>query len=259
MRLRRDFCNCNYLHIEGPHFGKCRSAQGAAKREYAAIAPKPPDAPVPKTPPDAELLAMMVSSLSRIAELPPSRGYEPALVQNGFHTVTARGISFFVGRIARRLASESKRRRPVFNAIRFLAKPRQKRAILSRAEILLAAWEETSIIETVFDEIGLQETEFIKLLQAIVQGQTTDLNRLAEICATIAPSLSLDRGPKVSAPSAAHKFILESGIKLTKKRFPYARRDRTACMSTRLRRRRVWSLIGPTSIRARRAGVYSVL
>jgi hypothetical protein len=173
-------------------------------------------------------LALMGSNLSRIAELPPSRGYEPALVQSGIHTVAARGIAFFAVRTGRRLASESKRRRPVFDAIRFLAKPRQKRAILSRAKILLAAWDETSIIETVFDEIGLQETEFIKLLQAVVQGQTTDLSRLAKICAAIAPSLSLDRGPKVSAPSAAHKFILESGIKLTKKRLPYARRDRTA-------------------------------
>jgi hypothetical protein len=173
-------------------------------------------------------LALIGSSLSCIAELPPSRGYEPVLVENGIHPVLARGVAFLAVRAGRRMASESKRRRPVFDAIRFLAKPRQKRAILSRAKILLAAWDETSIIETVFDEVGLQETEFIKLLQAIVQGQTTDLNRLAEICATIAPSLSLDRGPKVSAPSATHKFILESGIKLTEKRLPYARRDRTA-------------------------------
>jgi hypothetical protein len=173
-------------------------------------------------------LALIGSSLSRIAELPASRGYGPALVQNGIHPDLASGIAFLAVRIGRRLASESKRRRPVFDAIRFLAKPRQKRAILSRAKILLAAWNETSIIETVFDEIGLQETEFIKLLQAIVQGQTTDLNRLADICTTIAPSLSLDRGPKVSAPSATHKFILESGIELTEKRLAYARRDRTA-------------------------------
>jgi len=123
-------------------------------------------------------LALIGASLSRIAELPPSSGYEPVLVKNGSDPVLARGIAFLAVRIGRRLASESKRRRPVFDAIRFLAKPRQKRAILSRAKILLAAWDETSIIETVFDEIGLQETEFIKLLQDIVQGQTTDFNRL---------------------------------------------------------------------------------
>jgi hypothetical protein len=156
------------------------------------------------------------------------------LVENGIHPVLARGVAFLAVRAGRRMASESKRRRPVFDAIRFLAKPRQKRAILSRAKILLAAWDETSIIETVFDEVGLQETEFIKLLQAIVQGQTTDLNRLADICTAIAPSLSLDRGPKVSAPSATHKFILESGIKLTEKRLPYSSDPAPAIRSHRL-------------------------
>jgi hypothetical protein len=79
-----------------------------------------------------------------------------------------------------------------------------------------------------FSEAAQSETEFIKLLEAVVQGKTADVGRLVGICAAIAPSLSLGRGPKVCAPSAAHEFILESGIKLNKKRVPYARRDRAA-------------------------------
>jgi hypothetical protein len=192
------------------------------------MAPKPPDDPVPKTPPDTELLALIGSCLSRIAELPPSPGYEPVLVENGIDTVLARGIASLAVRAGRRLASESKRRRPVFDAIRFLAKPRQKRAVLSRAKILLAAWDETSIIETVFDEIGLQETEFIKLLRAIAEGAPANYSRFTEIAALVEPHLTLARGPKVSASSASHGFLLEHKIELTAKRRPHSRKDRTA-------------------------------
>jgi hypothetical protein len=66
---------------------------------------------------------------------------------------------------------------------------------LSRAKTLLAAWKETSIIESIFNEAGLSETEFIKLLEAIVRGESIDYQRLAELAVEVASHLSLARGP----------------------------------------------------------------
>jgi hypothetical protein len=175
-----------------------------------------------------QFLAGSALVLSKLSRDPPSAGYEPLLVENGFDVIVARGIAKVAVRAGRRQAKEGKRRRPVFDAIRFLATPRQERAILSRAKLILAAWNETSIVETLFSDAGQSETEFIQLLESVVRRETVGVQRLVEICAAIVPYLSLDRGPKVSAPSAAHAFILESGIKLTKKRLPYARKDRSA-------------------------------
>jgi hypothetical protein len=178
--------------------------------------------------PCIQLLAWIGLELASLRHAPPSKGYEPALAEEGFHELIARDIAKLAVRAGNREAKEGKLRRPVFDAIKFLATPRQRRAILSRCKLILAAWNDTSIVETLFSNAGQSETEFVKLLEAIVQGRAADLGRLEQICAGIASTLSLDRGPKVSASSAAHEFLLESGISLTKKRLPYGRRDRTA-------------------------------
>ena len=80
----------------------------------------------------------------------------------------------------RRRANESRRLPAVVGAIRFLAKPgRGRRAIRRKAEVLRAAWNETSI------------------------------RRITEIVAAVAPFLSIPRGRKISAASAAHEFLLD--------------------------------------------------
>ena len=91
---------------------------------------------------------------------------------------------------------------------------RRRRAILRRAEVLLAASEETSIIETIFDEAGLIELEFIGLLKSVVEGREVAWRRITEIAATIAPRLSIPRGPKISAASATHEVFLETVAEL---------------------------------------------
>jgi len=139
----------------------------------------------------------------------PSPGYEPLLIKAGWSPLLARGMAKLAVRHGRRCANESKWRRPVVDAIRFLAeRQRQRRAIIRRAQLLLRAWNETSIIETIFDQAGLNETEFICLLQALVEDRQVDYQRITRIAGTISPRLSLPRGPKVSAPSAAHEFLL---------------------------------------------------
>jgi hypothetical protein len=167
------------------------------------------------------------NALVCVSKLPPSAGYEPLLVESGYNRILARAAAGLVVRSAKRSAKESKRRRPVFDAIRFLAeRGRRRRATLARAKLLLAAWEETSIIETIFDEAGVSAFEFIRLLKSVLEGGAVESGRLTEIAAAVAPHLSLAPGPKVSVPSAAHEIFLEEFGGLLKRRRAYSWRDR---------------------------------
>jgi hypothetical protein len=160
-------------------------------------------------------VAMIGLAITKVAELPPSPGYEPLLIRYGVDPVVARGLARIAIRRGRRRAAESGWRRYVFDALRFLAEPRQRGAILRRAQLLLQAWDKTSIIETVFDEIGLSETEFIGLLKALVEGRVVDCRRITEIAAQLAPHSSPGRGPKIREASAAHEFFLAAIERIT--------------------------------------------
>jgi hypothetical protein len=159
--------------------------------------------------PFIDLLAMLGLVIAKMMELAPSRDYEPLLIRYGVNHIASRGMARIVICHGKRRAAESGWHRRVFDAIRFLAeRDRQRRAIFRRAQLLLAAWEETSIIETAFVDIGLDETEFIGLLKGLVEGRVVDCRRITEIAFHVAPRLSLGRGPKISASSAAHEFFL---------------------------------------------------
>jgi hypothetical protein len=177
--------------------------------------------------PPAESLALGGMAILRIANLAPSRGFEPLLIENRYNPIVARGVSYLATRFGRREESESKRRRRVFDAIRFLANPRRKSAILARARTILTAWDQTSIVETAFVGAGLSEHEFIAVLKAFVGGDKVNQQRLTEIAAQVAPSLVIPRGPKVTAASASHEFLLEHKLELAQRR-PHSRRDRAA-------------------------------
>jgi hypothetical protein len=175
----------------------------------------------------ATCLVAIPMIVSRISELPASRGYEPMLVEAGWDPVWARGMAALLVRHGKRRARESSWKRPVFDAIRFLAqRERQTRAILPRSKLLLDAWKETSIIETSFDDAGVRETEFITLLESAVTGGDVGRKRITEIAAAVLPVLSLKRGPKISAPSAAYEFFLENTSGSSIKRCPRSRRNR---------------------------------
>ena len=148
--------------------------------------------------------------VQRVAESPPSPGYEPWLIERGSNPILARMIAGLLVRIGNRSAEESRRLPAVVRAIRFLAKPgRKRRAISGSVRVLLAAWEKTSIIETIFDDADLSASEFIGLLKSVVEGHEVSWRRITEIAAAVAPHLSIPRGLKVSAASAAHEFFLE--------------------------------------------------
>ncbi|MBV8923017.1 hypothetical protein [Bradyrhizobium sp.] len=160
-------------------------------------------------------------SIRLIAESPPSRGYEPILMQRFGNRIAARGMAMMAVRSEKQRAGESKRRAAVVGALRFLAK-REGRADarLRRVSLLLAAWEETSIIDDIFDEVGVSQPalkevhpnpfEFVSLLRSVVERREISTSRLRQIAADIAPHIVNSRGPKISAASAAHELILET-------------------------------------------------
>jgi hypothetical protein len=178
--------------------------------------------------PTIDLLTMAGVTLLRMKELPPSNGYEPLFVESDYDPILARGLADLAVRYGKLQARDSKRHRIVADAIRLLATSRRKSTVLSRAKLLLAARNETSILEAAFSKAGLSETEFVGLLEAILRGENADYQRLTELATEVAARLSLARGPKISAPSASHAFLLKHQIKLSRKRLPYSRRDRTA-------------------------------
>jgi hypothetical protein len=156
------------------------------------------------------------AAIQRVAESEPSRGYEPMLVERGAHPIVARMMARLLVRRGTRIAHESEWYPRVVDAIRFLATPgRRRSAIVTRAQFLLAAWERTSIIETIFGAAGLDVFEFIEALKLAVEGDQIAWRRVSEIAASIAPHASIQRGPKVRAASAAHEFLLEETGQLT--------------------------------------------
>jgi hypothetical protein len=202
-----------------------------ALASWSALAAAIPANPVPETldiawPPD-EQTERPIPIFEALRT--PSPGYEPLLMVAGWGQLLARGMAKLAVRHGRRRADESRRQRAVFEAIRFLAKPQRRRsAIACRAKLLYRAWNETSLIETIFDEVGITECEFIRLLESLVEGRKVDCNRIAEIAAMISPQLSLRRGPKVRAASAAHEFLLDSEFEFSSRCRPAAYQKRAA-------------------------------
>lgn len=163
-----------------------------------------------------EFFRLIGELIHRVAASPASPGYEPMLIKRGVKPFVARGMAHLIVRRGTRVASEGKRLPEVAQTIRFLAEPgRQDRAIFRRYELLLAAWEETSIVETIFDSAGADEFEFIELLKTFAKGDDFARQRIAEIAAAVAPHLPTLRGRKVSAASAAHEFLLDGLIHMT--------------------------------------------
>ena len=157
------------------------------------------------------LLLQIGGALMRVAQLPPSPGYEPYFVAKKGGRLGAHGLAHLLVHAGKRRARDSQWRGKVIKALRELATLRQQRALKPRVDTLLKAWDESSVIETIFHEAGQDEFEFVRLLEAARAGNTSVFNRLAEIAVTLAPKLTVARGPKRQADSEAHVLFLQTG------------------------------------------------
>jgi hypothetical protein len=158
----------------------------------------------------------------RVQETPPSPGYESWLVAHGVHPLFGRTLAGLTVRSGNRVAKDRARLPTVASAIKFLASPGHHHGSISRrVAVLLAAWKETSVVETIFDTAGLDVFEFVRLLESYSAGNETEYPRLREIAASLAPHLPVRRGPKISAASAAHEFFLKNVVAELETRHAY--------------------------------------
>ena len=150
-------------------------------------------------------------ALLAVAKLPPSPGYEP-LLRQGADLLLARMMARLLVRRGKRIEEENLRHRSVVGAVRFLAKPgRRRSSIALRARALLAAWDETSTIESIFRSAARDSvTEFAAALKGAVTGDIVACERVTAIAGILLPVLSNPPGPKISAASASHEFLLET-------------------------------------------------
>jgi hypothetical protein len=156
------------------------------------------------------LLVKIGAALLRVAQAPPSLGYEPWFVDRGGGWLGARGLARLLVHAGKRRARDHRWRGRAVKALRDLARPlRYGPAVRDRAETLLKCWEESTVLETIFDEAGVDVFEFIRLLIAAQAGQTSVFDRLAEIAAALRQALTVPRGPKTSPASEAHVLFLE--------------------------------------------------
>jgi hypothetical protein len=160
-----------------------------------------------------DFVGMVGALIQRVEESPPSSGYEPWLIEHGVHRIFAQSLAGITVHIGNRIADDGARLPEVVRAIKFLASPgHHRRSISRRVAALLVAWKETSVIETIFLDAGLEEFEFARLLQSYADGDLAAYPRLMEIAVSLAPSLPDRRGPKISAASAAHEYFVENVV-----------------------------------------------
>ena len=157
------------------------------------------------------MLAMASAIAERAEENFPSKAYGPYLEAQGFAPFLARGLGSLTISLGAREANEARRVTRVVEAIRFLARSnRQKRAILSRAKLVLASSKETSIVDELFRNAGLQMGEFLSLLQTVIDGGAINRERISAIAGAGASSVRGARGRKITAASAAHELFLKT-------------------------------------------------
>lgn len=157
------------------------------------------------------------------AKAPPSPGYEPWLVSLGYNPVLARMMARLLVNHGNRIARDARWYPKVAKALRALANPMSKKLVKTRrAADLLSAWEQSGVIETLFDDAGLDVFEFIRLLELAAAGRGHDGKRLTELAAAVIPK---KKGRKTSAASAAHEFLLEKVAPTLAKRQAYTWKD----------------------------------
>ena len=155
--------------------------------------------------------AMAGAAAVKIAELPASTGYEPALTQLGINQLLARAMAHLAANSGKRRAKEQQLRPQVVKTIKALTAASRER-LLSYADYLHRIADESSIIDTICCEVDLREWHLLEPLRRIADDETVDRECLIAVVAKLGPALRVPRGRKTSAASFAHQFLLEGGL-----------------------------------------------
>src|SRR5579863_606621 len=152
----------------------------------------------------------IVECFDRLDRAEPVPGYEPYFVDLGYHPLAAR----LMGRILVQGAADDvaslNTRRPVAEAIRFIAKPQRcAKAIVKKAEFLVRFGSTLNRLDA-FAKTDCNSTNFLVSLQGVLRGQADAIESARRQAQSVAPHLRLRRGPKIRVASYAHQAILES-------------------------------------------------
>jgi len=155
-------------------------------------------------------LPQIVECFDRLDRAEPVPGYEPYFVDLGYHPLAAR----LMGRILVQGAADDvaslNARRPVVEAIRFIAKPqRRAKAIAKKAEFLVRFGSTLDRLDA-FAKTDCNSTNFLLSLQGVLRGEPDAIESAHRQAQCVAPHLSLRRGPKIRVASYAHQAILQS-------------------------------------------------
>lgn len=151
----------------------------------------------------------IIASVAKVREVPISAGYEPWLISKGIPPIVARLMAALIVKHGRRLAADCAREPLVVESLRVLCDPAAGRlAKRRRVEILIRAWEETNIIETIFDHAAVNVCHFAEQLKACANRNFNDFSTPAWLAEQAIAAWRPRRGPKVTEASAAHKFFL---------------------------------------------------
>jgi hypothetical protein len=155
--------------------------------------------------------AMAAAAAVKIAGLPASTGYEPALIQLGVNQLPARAMAHLAANSGKRQAKEQQLRPQVVKTIKALTSASRER-LLSYAVYLQQIADESTIIDTICCEVDLREWNLLEPLRRIADDESADRQCLVAVVAKLRPALRVPRGRKTSAASFAHQFLLEGGL-----------------------------------------------
>jgi hypothetical protein len=173
-------------------------AANLATLDPACDSPPKPDEPLNVT-------------LGRRMKHPGDRGYVKFLTSLGYDRNWAGLLAAWVVATGRRKAQAAEIQLKVVEAVRFIAKPgRRREPFLCQTRIILSAFEDTDLLEGLFEGAPLRECKFIEHLRLAVEGDRSARQSATTIAAAIKHRASVRRGPKVSPASAAHEYLLET-------------------------------------------------
>src|ERR1700687_366550 len=120
----------------------------------------------------------------------------------------ARGASYWLIRLGKEEAKKAPKHRIVADTLRFLAKPgRTKGSISRKAAALLEVWNTTPALSDAFHDSDISVFVFVEALESAARAEFAASRWVTEVAATLAPGLSVRRGPKVSEASITHHLL----------------------------------------------------
>jgi hypothetical protein len=144
---------------------------------------------------------------------PESKGYARLFEVNAVDPIRAQKLASDAIQHGRRTVENNEWIAVAYDAVRFLASSHHRLSVRRHANLLLRVSQKTSIIPALFAKAGLNEDEFLFLLYRVVHTNGfVNFDRLRAIASQLQPFLSLPRGRKVTAASAAHEHVMRQGI-----------------------------------------------